>query len=55
LEGNYARFNVANGGRNPAVRNTYFTYGQFDTDFYQGADRNLVHNSSEFEMIYGEN
>jgi len=51
MEANYQRFTIMHGGRQPVVRNAYFTYGELNPWIYEGIDKSSVHNSSYYELV----
>ncbi|XP_070509033.1 dipeptidyl peptidase 2-like [Chironomus tepperi] len=51
MELNYQRFTTSHGGRQPVVRNAYFTYGAVNPWIHEGIDKASIVNSSYYESI----
>ena len=51
MEANFRRFNIMHGGRQPVVRNAYFTYGELNPWIHEGINKNSIDNSSYYESI----
>lgn len=51
MEVNFQRFTTMHGGRQPVVRNAYYTFGDLNPWIHQGIDKTSVDNSSHYELI----
>lgn len=54
MEDNYRRFIVSHGGRQPIVRNAFFTDGELNPWIHQGLVQDAVDESSIHEIIPSE-
>ncbi|KAL7013998.1 hypothetical protein ACKWTF_015691 [Chironomus riparius] len=51
MELNYQRFTTMHGGRQPVVRNAYYTFGEVNPWINQGIEKTSIDNSSYYELI----